>query len=152
MENAVQMVPVVKDDLQQWLAFSHALWPNCSKQYLLQEYADGLHPFPFLCLMEGEAVGMLDLSLRRDYVQGTHTSPVGYIEGIYVAPQHRGRGVGKAMVAFAKGWAKRQGCRALGSDCEVQNTQSAAFHRAAGFADAGTIVCFAMELEGDGIQ
>jgi aminoglycoside 6'-N-acetyltransferase I len=62
-----------------------------------------------------EAVGMIELSLRN-VVDGFTSSPVGYIEGIYVVPEFRGLGTGKALLAQAIRWFKRLGCTEMATD------------------------------------
>ena len=50
------------------------------------------------------------------------------------------------MVEEAEGWARRRRCLEFASDALPDNRVSIAAHRALGFADAGTIVCFRKEL------
>ena len=80
--------------------------------------------------------------LRSDYVEGTETSPVGYLEGIYVRPESRHKGVASALLSACEGWARQRGCTEFASDCELENENSAAFHLAAGFTEANRIICF----------
>ena len=49
-------------------------------------------------------------ALRRDYVEGTHTSPVGYLEGVFVQEEYRGRGVATALLRACEAWAGEKGC------------------------------------------
>ena len=100
----------------------------------------------FLYREEGQAVGFAQCQLRHDYVEGTKTSPVGYLEGIYVLPGFRGRGIAKALLNACEEWAREKGCREFASDCELDNTGSLAFHLAVGFREANRIICFARKL------
>ena len=50
--------------------------------------------------------------------------------------------MGRALVAAAEEWGRKQGCAELASDAEADNETSAAGHRALGFTDAGLIRCF----------
>ena len=84
--------------------------------------------------------------LRRDYVQGAGSSPVGYLEGIFVREEYRRRGHARELLAACQAWAAEQGCREFASDCELDNQASYRFHRAAGFAEAGRIICFIKKL------
>ena len=47
----------------------------------------------FLYREDGRAAGFAQCQLRHDYVEGTDSSPVGYLEGIYVQENRRGKGV-----------------------------------------------------------
>ena len=42
-------------------------------------------------------VGFAQCQLRHDYVEGTKTTPVGYLEGIFVKEAYRGRGYAKEL-------------------------------------------------------
>ncbi len=44
-----------------------------------------------------EAAGLIE-ALRGDYVNGTSTSPVAFVEGLYVAPTHRRAGIARTML------------------------------------------------------
>jgi GNAT superfamily N-acetyltransferase len=83
---------------------------------------------------------------RRENGEDCRTSPVAFLEGWYVIPSARRQGAGRALVAAAEAWAPEQGCREFASDTELENTESAAAHRALGFEDAGAIRCFRKNL------
>lgn len=99
----------------------------------------------FLAL-EGEAVGFAQCQLRRDYVEGTESSPVGYLEGIFVARPCRNRGYARALLAACQDWARARGCTEFASDCELTNSESLAFHLRMGFLEANRIICFTKRL------
>lgn len=100
----------------------------------------------FLLKIEDQPAGFAQCQLRHDYVEGTETSPVGYLEGVFVAPAYRKQGYGRGLVAACEDWARQLGCREFASDCELSNTQSLAFHLASGFREAGRIICFTKPL------
>lgn len=100
----------------------------------------------FLAFEDSTAVAFAQVTLRHDYVEGTGTSPVGYLEGIYVSPSHRRQGLARKMVETCKGWAKEQGCSEFASDTQLHNVESQAFHQALGFIEAGRIVCYTQQL------
>lgn len=134
--------------LAQAAALACELWPGNAPEELLAEW--GAMP-PSECAVflavEGNApAGFAQCQLRRDYVEGTQTSPVGYLEGVYVREGFRGRGAARALLAACEGWARERGCAEFASDCELENTDSAAFHLAAGFTEANRIVCFIKRL------
>ena len=97
----------------------------------------------FALALDGEKpVGFVQCQLRRDYVEGTESSPVGYLEGIFVEADHRKQGYGKELVAECQMWAKNLGCAEFASDCELDNLESLKFHLALGFEEANRIICF----------
>ena len=100
----------------------------------------------FLAYEAGVPAGFAQCQLRHDYVEGTDSSPVGYLEGIYVLPGHRRQGIAKALLSACESWAKSMGCREFASDCELTNKDSLKFHLNVGFREANRIICFVREL------
>lgn len=100
----------------------------------------------WLAVMDEEPVGFAHALIRTDYVEGTDGGPVGYLEGIYLAPEHRGRGAARALLKACEDWAVSMGAKQFASDCLLANTQSIAFHQSVGFREANRIVCFVKEL------
>ena len=87
-------------------------------------------------------IGFAQCSLRTDYVEGTDSSPVGYLEGIFVKEEHRKNGYAKELLNACEKWAKEMGCNEFASDCELNNVDSFKFHMAMGFEEANRIICF----------
>ena len=76
--------------------------------------------------------GFISFSLRP-WAEGCESTPVPYIEGWWVAPELRHRGVGRALVAAVEQWCLRHGYAELGSDVELDNEVSLRAHAALGF-------------------
>lgn len=125
------------------------LWPHHTPDAMRAEMAETLE-MPdaafFLAFAEKTAVGFAQCQLRHDYVEGTDSSPVGYLEGIYVLPGHRRQGIAKALLSACESWAKSMGCREFASDCELTNKDSLRFHLNVGFRETNRIICFVREL------
>jgi aminoglycoside 6'-N-acetyltransferase I len=100
----------------------------------------------FIYLNEAMPVGFAQCNLRNDYVEGTESSPVGYLEGIFVKAEYRNRGIGKELLAQCEKWAKSKGCSEFASDCELNNMESFKFHLQLGFEEANRIICFKKNL------
>lgn len=100
----------------------------------------------FLAYEAQRAAGFAQCQLRHDYVEGTHTSPVGYLEGIYVEEAFRRRGVALQLLKACENWARGLGCVEFASDCELENKESFGFHLGAGFSEKNRIICFSKEL------
>lgn len=79
-------------------------------------------------------------------MEGTSTSPVGYLEGIFVKEGYRNKGYAKELLAECETWAKENGCYEFASDCELNNINSFHFHRATNFIEANRIICFTKTL------
>lgn len=136
-------------DLAVLTALALALWPDNEEEALRLELAELLKRADaamFLACEGGKNIGFAQCQLRRDYVEGTESSPVGYLEGIFVTEEHRHRGVARELLSACESWAREQGCREFASDCELDNTQSLRFHLRMGFAEANRIICFTKRL------
>lgn len=96
---------------------------------------------------DGEIIGFANVRFRSDYVAGTKTSPVAYLEGIAVAENFRGKGTARALFDFCQNWVKEKGCTEFGSDCLITNEASYAFHMALGFREIERTVHFAKKIE-----
>ncbi len=96
----------------------------------------------FLKYVDDEAVGFAQCQLRHDYVEGTETSPVGYLEGILVEEAYRHKGYAKELLLECEKWAKSKGCTEFASDCELENEESLRFHMAMQFEEANRVICF----------
>ena len=125
------------------------MWEDHVLEELAEEFAE-LTGSPeaavFLGTVDGQAIGFAQCQLRHDYVEGTETSPVGYLEGIFVEEEYRKKGYAKQLLAACENWAKEQGCTEFASDCELDNTGSLKFHLSLGFEEANRVICFTKKL------
>ena len=139
----------VSSDAAEVAALACELWPEHSLEEMTEEFESLLareDAAVFLYREHEEAVGFAQCQLRHDYVEGTETSPVGYLEGIYVREGVRRQGIARKLLSACESWAKAQGCKEYASDCELDNTDSQRFHRAVGFEEANRIVAFVKKL------
>ncbi len=129
------------------------LWPESSAADHARELARLLAEAPaevaaFVAVTgEGEPVGFAEAALRRDYVNGCETTPVAFLEGLFVSPAHRRTGVARGLVAAVEDWARRMECAEMASDAALQNGDSHAFHIAAGFEETERVVFFRRSLD-----
>ncbi len=91
-------------------------------------------------------VGFAQVQLRRDYVEGTDSNPVGYLEGIFIEEKYRKKKYAESLLAECEKWALEHGCTEFASDCELLNEESLAFHLKSGFKEASRIICFVKKL------
>ncbi|KYG70969.1 aminoglycoside 6'-N-acetyltransferase [Planococcus maritimus] len=125
------------------------LWPDHTleefvremRQLILQDDSN-----VFIAYQNDEVIGFAQCQLRYDYVEGTSSSPVGYLEGLFVKKEFRKQGFAKKLVDDCEKWSKEKGCREFASDCELENKQSLAMHLKLGFVEANRIICFKKDL------
>lgn len=125
-----------------------ALWPDCSPEEESINYRNVIGSKEAQCFLvrDGDQyVAFLHVGIRHDYVEGSAGSPVAYIEGVYVFPEYRQRGVGKLLFRSAEDWAQQKGLRQIASDTEADNSRSIQLHRSAGYQESH-IVCFIKDL------
>ena len=128
-----------------------ALWPHCSREEHLADMesfvADPGRYVQFVAYAEPRLpVGFIEASLRSDYVNGTDSSPVAFIEGIYVVPANRRQGIAAQLVESITEWAMSRGCRELASDVLLENRLSQVVHEALGFRETERVVYFCKAL------
>lgn len=139
----------INADIETLAQLANELWPDHSREALAQEFLDILddeHAVCFLKEVDGIPVGFVHCQLRTDYVEGTASSPVAYLEVIFVREGFRRRGIGRALILVSEEWARSAGCFEFASDCELTNVDSLAFHLALGFNEANRVICFQKNL------
>ena len=93
----------------------------------------------------GEPVGFTEVSLRP-MAEGCSTRPVGYLEGWYVQPAARHRGVGRRLMEAGEDWARSMGCTEMASDTEIENVASQEAHQRLGYEIVARLVAFRKPL------
>jgi aminoglycoside 6'-N-acetyltransferase I len=137
----------MKSDAAAWLEMRRALWPEYGGSWHageIEDYFAGRLKMPLEVLIaesDGRALGFAELFIRP-YAEGCLTDRVAFLEGWYVVPDARGRGVGRALIRAAEDWARAQGCTEFASDAEIDNVDSAAAHKAMGFEEVAQIRAF----------
>ena len=138
-----------EDKLKEWATLATMLFPENSfdeelelhKKILASEKEAG-----FLYQKDNQYVGFMNLSIRNDYVNGTDTSPVAFIEAIYVLPDYRQQGIGREFIKHAERYAGQKGVTQLASDCYVDNYLSKNFHESCGFIEKERVICFVKDI------
>jgi aminoglycoside 6'-N-acetyltransferase I len=132
-------------ELEDWIVLRQQLWPWSEVEHRAEAEAALENPdaVAFLAKDEkGETIGFAEADLRRDYVNGCTTSPVGFLEGIYVKDLYRRRGAARALTQAVETWTRTQGCSELASDAWLDNATSHRMHGALGFEETERVVYF----------
>jgi aminoglycoside 6'-N-acetyltransferase I len=135
-----------------WLALREVLWTDCPHEQQLLEMAEHVavpHRFAdFIAYSDrGTPLGLAEAAMRTDYVNGATSSPVAFLEGIYVLPEARRQGVAAALADAICAWVRECGCSELASDASLENHISHKVLRALGFEETERVVFFRKRLE-----
>lgn len=145
-------------DMEGWVGLRAQLWDDTSIEQHRAEAATMLAKAPDECITflhatdEGGIRAFAEAALRRDYVNGCETSPVAFLEGIFVCSEDRGTGIGRDLLRAVQAWATDRGCSELASDADLDNLASHAFHTALGFEETQRVVYFRKVLSGQRLQ
>jgi len=146
----MKIIPAEHRYRDEWLRMRTVLWPECGPEESYEEISAilaGSREVAFVAVDDHDHVmGFIEVS-TRDYVDGCRTSPVGFVEGIYVDEPHRQSGIASALIRHAEQWAASRGCTELGSDAYIDDTRSIAFHKATGFREVERQVVFLKSID-----
>src|SRR5262245_44891754 len=103
-----------KADRRALVRLAAALWPDASPRDLgrhigavIAKRAASTLPLTFFVAeADARAIGFVEVGLRSHADGCDERRPVGFVEGWFVAPEQRRRGVGAALMAAAEGWAR----------------------------------------------
>ena len=142
-------MPLSSGSLGDLVSLVLELWPECvyGEEYA---YFEGIisreDEICFLAIYRNENVGFIHVAIRYDYVEGADSSPVAYVEAIYVRPAHRKMGIAGKLFSVAEQWARLHGCHQIAPDAELENPGIIDFHCKIGFREANRVVCFIKDL------
>ena len=132
-----------------WLAMRVALWPDADRPTLALEISALLARPDFAVFgargSTGEWLGFVEIG-ARDVAEGCDTSPVGYVEGLWVDAKARRNGIARRLIMAAADWSRSQGYGEMASDTEIHNTLSQNVHERLGFEETERLVTFRMDL------
>lgn len=134
-------------DLPHWLFMRKQLWPSFSFDEL-KEAEHLLKTKNFVCFFAEsgtKVLGFMELSLRP-YVNGCDSSPVAFVEGIWVDESQQKQGIGQVLIKEAERWAQAHSVKELASDTRIESTHSIHAHKSWGFEETERVVYFRKKL------
>lgn len=135
------------DDADEWIRMRDALWPDQTEADMA-EWRSRDDAVTLVAARPDEGLcGFAEVGERR-WAEGCDTRPVAYLEGWYVDPDVRRRGIGLLLLVAAEEWALRNGYREMGSDVLLDNETSHLAHVRAGFREVERVVTYAKKLGG----
>lgn len=141
----VQIIKASNENLDQLTELALALWPNNDYEFIKNEFVyiiGHLSNRVYLAKSDEEYIGFIHMSIRSGFVEGADTSPVGYVEGIYVKPDFRKKGVAKELYDAGAEWVKSKKCTQIGADIGLYNDMCPDFYISMGFNEVNRIICY----------
>jgi len=138
------------DQIEAWFGLRCALWPDENHEMMRAACEPMLADKDnavFVATYDGRLIGFAEVALRHEYVNGCETSPVTFLEGIYVDPAQRRKGIARALVSAAEAWGREKGCSEFASDILLENTLSHRMHAALGFEETERVIYFRKKIE-----
>lgn len=144
----IELRPLLAADRAQWLVLRQALWPGHDLEALGQEI-DQYDPANTTAIgaFDGDTLVAFAEASIRPWGDGCDTAPVGWLEGIFVAPDYRSRGIARRLVMAVEAWTRGKGLTELGSDALIENATSIARHGQWGFEETKRVVMFRKRLQ-----
>jgi len=139
-----------RTQIDEWGKLRRALWPEVAFDQHRREMTDVLSDPEFNAVFVStgrnrKLNGFIEVSMRLT-AEGCRSSPIGYLEGWFVAPEVRKKGIGGALLARAEAWASSRGCKEIASDTEVENALSRVVHAQFGYEEVSRLAHFRKEL------
>ena len=143
--------PCSRANRESWARLRGRLWPELALTEHLEEISAllgrGGSAVAFLARDgDGRAIGFAEATLRHDHVNGCETSPVAFLEGLYVVPGQRRQGVARRLCRAVEAWALEKGCREFASDAAIDNLPSRKTHLGLGFLETERVVYYRKRL------
>jgi aminoglycoside 6'-N-acetyltransferase I len=146
MGSSHAIYPATEEDAAGWQNLRSQLWPDADSAREIAQYfvADPKERGQVFVAKDSRGIicGFIKLSVRRDWVEGSTTSPVAYVEGWFVHPDYRKQGIGKALLTAAESWARDSGFTEIASDTLIEKEESISAHRACGCTEVERTVHF----------
>jgi aminoglycoside 6'-N-acetyltransferase I len=120
-ETGICIRAAIPSDASSWEQLRCALWPDDAAEHAAEtaSFFAGTLVEPVAMLMaetdNGTSIGVAELSIRTDISELTGQR-VGYVEGLYIIPKMRWRGVARLLMRASRDCARDQNCTAFASD------------------------------------
>lgn len=139
-----------RNQINEWQRLRSELWPHVPPDQHRREMVDILSDSEFNAVFvavgrDRKLHGFVEVSVRLS-AEGCRPGPIGYLEGWYVEPAARGKGVGRALVRKAETWAVAHNCKEMASDAEIDNQGGRAAHRQLAYEEVARLAHFRKAL------
>ena len=135
----VELRPLGRDDFGVALAMARELYglPEADAEPHRAHYdalVNDVDAAPFLALADGEPAGFIGFRFRRRL---NHATFEGWVSDLYVRESHRGRGIGRSLLAAAVAEWRLRGGHVVELEVGRERTAARGLYEAMGFVDQG---------------
>ena len=145
----MKLLSIQKDGFPQWQAMRSALYGSLNNERHQKEIEQAFASQDFFCYFlagNGDRIlGLVELA-SRNIVDGCSSSPVAYLEGLYLKEEYRGKGFGKEAIGIILQWCKEKGFSELATDAELTNLKAQKFYQALGFQEIDRVVEYRIDV------
>jgi len=145
----IEILKCENKDYTNWATLRNKLWPGLNIKGHLEniEYLKSMMSYEcWLAKTNDNFVGFIEASIRA-FANGCSVTPVVFLEGIWIAPEHRGSGISKKLLEFVEAWAKQNDINEIGSDTELDNLGGQKFHLNNSFKETERVIYFCKKLD-----
>ncbi len=147
----VRIAPLKRSQIPEWQRLRQGLWPGVPPEQHRKDMVDILSDLEFNAVFVAvgagrKLLGFVEASMRLT-AEGCDSSPIGYLEGWYVEPDSRGKGIGRALVRKAEAWASANGCKEMASDAEAVNKLGRSAHEGLGYEEVEVLAHYRKSLK-----
>lgn len=142
-----KIVNVNKQYISEWSEMRNNLWPSSIDKHKdnIFDFLKDPDNFGFIAYENGTPVGFIESSVRK-YANGSTSSPVVFLEGIWVEKDYRRQSIARKLLNKIEEWAKSNNYTEICSDCDINNQISIASHKSWGFNETERVVYFRKSL------
>jgi len=146
----MNLTPIKRNQFSLWRKFRNSVYSTVTDEFHEIEMENIFGSEEWFCYFltneNNNIIGFVELS-ARNVVDGCLSSPVAYIEGLYIEAEYRGKGAGKKAIEAIHKWCKINGFTELAADAELSNLNAQIFFNAVGFKETYRVVEFCTKVK-----
>lgn len=146
----MKLVSIDREHFAQWKDYRDKLYDFLDDSFNEKEMEQTFYREDWFCYFladeQDRIFGLVELS-SRNIVDGCLSSPVAYLEGLFLEKEYRHKGMGKQALTIIKAWCKEKGYKELATDAELDNVDAQQFYQALGFQETYRVVEFRIDVK-----
>lgn len=114
----------------------YTISPDAEKtmRRFLADFTSSSHSFLFVAVLDDETIGFISGDLREGSPT-FHPKTWASVDDVYVAPEYRSLGVGRALLDNVESWAREKGASGISLQVAAANERGRNFYERLGFRE-----------------